>query len=212
LNIVLKLGNWVTETFTKGDFFILILLVGIFSILSYVISYHLKIRNEFSISLFGEFLRIREPLTEILSGISARRLEESIQSNELEEWRGGLSRFYYQHYDLLPPLVLNELLCLINCIERNGDFLFIHNGKRISCMKKKEIEEAVYSIGTTRNFRTFVFERLGGKDVNHKRNIRLIIQTRLVLFKINTFFSLNQLIKLSKNLTKEKNKKPNIWE
>ncbi len=185
------------ETFSKGDAIILCILL-VLGLLSYIISYILKIRSDFSIKIFNEFLKVREPLTIFLSEISSRKIDRPINSFTLEEWREYLSKIYYKNFDFFPTPVLDEILCLINCIERKGDYLIIHTGDVIKPMDKAEIEKAVYAVGTNRNFRTFVFANLGRENNPVNRNIRLLIQTRLVLRKINNYFNLRHLIKLSK--------------
>jgi hypothetical protein len=154
--------------------------------------------------LFEQFLEARKEICKILSKLASLKSTSMTDSAELDKFRDSVSCLYFEHYDLLPITVLNELQCLFLCLsDKTGNLYAIDSEGDLKRIEQEgDVEEFLMGVSQISNFKYVAFAQLSSHDAAIRRSASINYQARRVLTEINKHFTLNYFMSIYKSLRK----------
>lgn len=190
--------------FETKDFFILIVgaFVGVLS--SYFSTVVFNQRNTINQKLLEQYFLMREKIASIISVLTTLNPRDEVKDEDRKKIQEDLYKVTYENYDFLPKEVLDALITLYVCLERNRGELYIVNEKKITVIEdhnkiKEFIDEAsFYDTG-----KISAIMALKSKNLNIRQSQAVSLHARYVFIKMNEYSSVDKLIEVSKKFRKK---------
>lgn len=155
--------------------------------------------------IIQEYFVAKEYITDILNRYANLRTKGSFEDVDLKVSAMDISNLYYKYYDILPQKVLNELSCLYACMIDNGNNIYRVKDKKLYVLHNEdEIQHILKYTSLFDNTEYYTYLNLMSSNHSIKRNTTVNIQARIVLQRMNEYFTIRSLIRWVKYLPKMK--------
>lgn len=164
---------------------------------------NLRQRQDITLHLLKEYFQVRKEIVNVVTDLANLPVRQPLDPARREEYREAVSKLFYKHFDLLQKEVLDSLSCLDACLQSADGKLYILDGKAVVAMKDEEVIKLIKRITLYDNVIYFAPLALRSKDANIRANQAIALQARNVLFTLNNFLSVKDLLLHTKRLKKE---------
>jgi hypothetical protein len=182
------------------------LVVGaLLGLLSTVLASSIRQRHDVTLRLLDQYLQVRKEIVEAVSDLSNLDIRESFDIERRKEYRDSISKLYYKHYDFLPEAVLESLIILNVCLSNPNNGLYIIKEKAVVHMDDTEVIPFIESCGLFNNTKFLAPLALKSKNPTIRDNQAIILHARHVLYTLNKFASIEDLLSMTKKFKKAVN-------
>lgn len=182
---------------------LLSLIVGaLFGLLSTLLASSIRQRHDVTLRLLDQYLQVREELVDAVSDLSNLNIREHFDIERRMKYRDSISKLYYKHYDFLPEVVLESLILLNVCLSNPNNGLYTIHKKSVIHMKDDQVISFIESCGLLNNTRFLAPLALKSKDPIIRDNQAIILHARHVLYTLNRFASIEDLLAMTKKFKK----------
>lgn len=159
-------------------------------------------RQDITLKLLDQYFEVRKEIVNIVSDLSNLNIKEGLDSARRVEYRDLISKLFYKHYDFLPKPVLDSLTLLYVCLsEPEGGPYIIRDGAVVP-MNDSEVIRFIDECSLFINTKYLALLALKSSNPTIKANQRLILHARQVLYTLNKFASIEDLLEMTKRLKK----------
>ncbi len=137
-----------------------------------------------------------------LSDLSNLALREAWDPAIRLSYRDAVSKLFYMHYDFLPKAVLNELILLHVALDHPESGPYMIENNTIVPMGETQIVPFIEGCSIFRNVAFIAPLALKSNNPNVKGNQVVKLHTRHVLYTLNQFSSIDDLLNMAENLKK----------
>lgn len=179
-----------------------VFLVAVLSLVSNFLIIRYNQRQNISNKIIEQYFKIREDICQKVSRLANLKTLSELGENELKEINDEISQLYFKYYDFLPKEVIYELMCLHTNLTDKGNNLYTIDGKGLMIIEGEKLEAFLESVSLINNSKYFICYKLNSEDNLIRKATAINLQARKVLITMNTFFSLENLLKWTKYLRK----------
>lgn len=186
---------------------IITLVVGTFlGLLPSIYLAYFQHKQDITGKVLDQYFAAREQLCDQLSALANLLVTNSCQLDVkiVAEYQENVSKLFYKYYDLLPPEVLKEMLCLHTCLSDKENRLYKHENNFVLLIEDQDIEGFIEGISLIDNFKYYAAIPLRSKDSHIRRSASINYQARSVLVSINRHFTVQHFISWNRYLQKSK--------
>jgi hypothetical protein len=159
-------------------------------------------RQDVTLRLLDEYFQVRKELVDAITDLANMNIRDQLDSSRRAEYRYLVSRLFYKHYDFLPKEVLQAMTLLYVCLNSPSSGLFTLRGKGILPMKDEEVIPFIESCSLYDNTKYLAPLALKSDDPTIRGNQALILHARNVLYTLNKYASIKNLLRMTKELKK----------
>lgn len=160
-------------------------------------------RQDITLRLLDQYFQVRKEIVDVVTDLANLGVRQSLEPERRLEYRDSVSKLFYKHYDFLPEAVLRSLTLLDVCLSSSQGKLYTFKGKAIVPMKNDEVIALIESCSLYDNTRYFAPLALSSSDPRIRSNQAIALHARNVLYTLNKFTSIEDLLALTKRLKKE---------
>jgi hypothetical protein len=137
-----------------------------------------------------------------ISDLADLDLRDELAGERRSELAGIVSKLFYQHYDFLPEQVLQALVLLQVSLAKPKDAPYVLRGGGVLPMDEADIAPFVESCSMYANARFITALALRSRDPKIRQNAAIRLHARHVLYSLNKFASIKDMLALVKRLKK----------
>lgn len=178
-----------------------VVLVALFGLISNILIIQINQKKDVNSKLIEQYLKIREDLCVILSDLINLKDINNVDFNNLSRL---VEKLFYKHYDFIPKEVLDELLCLQVILQSEYGHLFRIINKKLVIIDNddSEIKNYLEDISFVEAAKLFYYVQLKNADVESRKVLIINLQAKKVLYKMNDYFTLSNLLNWKRYLLK----------
>lgn len=159
-------------------------------------------RQEITLRLLDQFFDVRREVVEAVSDLTHLNTLQSIDEDALSGYKESTSKLFYKHYDFLPRAVLDALLLLhVSLFDLEGNLYTIRD-ESIEPMVASEVVDFIEACSLYRNAKLVSPLALRSKNPTVRFNQAIKLHARHVLYTLNKFTSIEDLLFMAKRLKK----------
>lgn len=164
----------------------------------------LRQRQDITLRLLDQYFQVRKEIVEVVTDLANLGIRQSLDPARRAAYRDSVSKLFYKHYDFLPTAVLQSLTLLDVCLSGYEGKLYTLKDKAIVPMTdRNEIIALIDAISIYDNTRYFAHLALSSSDPKIRSNQAIALHARNVLYSLNRFTSIEDLLAHTKKLKKE---------
>jgi hypothetical protein len=162
-------------------------------------------RQDIRSRFLDQYFQIRKEIVDVVADLANldHRLRESLEPSQVVNYRAAVSKLFYNNYDLLPEAVLHSLSLLDACLSTYNGRLYTLKGTTIVAMKRDEAVDLIKTISLYANTKKMAPMALCDKNLVVRANQAVALQARSVLYTLNRFPTVRDLLALTKGLKKK---------
>lgn len=177
---------------------------GLLGLLSTILVSSIRQRQDITLRFIDQYFLVRKEIVDVVTDLANLGIHQSLEASRRAEYRISVSKLFYKHYDFLPHAVLQALTLLDVCLSSSEGKLYTLKDKAIVRMKDRaEIIAWIEKISFYDNTRYFAPLALSSKDADIRTNQAIALHARNVLYSLNRFTSIKDLLAHIKKLKKE---------
>ncbi|MFY9619873.1 MAG: hypothetical protein WAQ99_08680 [Pyrinomonadaceae bacterium] len=182
---------------------LLSVIVGtLFGLLSTLFISSIKQRQGITLRLLDQYFQVRQEIVDVVTDLANLRVRQPLEDSRRQAYRDSVSKLFYKHYDFLPEAVLEALTLLDVSLSSSEGTLYTLKGRMIVPMKESEINAFIDKCSVYDNTRLFAPLALSSKNPSVRTNQAISLHARNVLYTLNKFTSIKDLLALTKKLKK----------
>ena len=177
---------------------------ALLGLLSTILISSIRQRQDITLRLLDQYFQVRREIVDVVTDLANLGIRQPFEPSRQAEYRDSVSKLFYRHYDFLPKAVLQSLTLLDVCLSSSEGKLYTLKGKAIVQMKDRdEITTLIETISLYDNTRYFAPLALSSSDAKIRSNQAIALHARNVLYTLNRFTSIEDLLAHTKRLKKE---------
>ncbi len=177
---------------------------ALLGLLSTILVSSIRQRQDVTLRLLDQYFQVRKEIVDVVTDLANLGIHQSLEPSRQAEYRNSISKLFYKHYDFLPKDVLQSLSLLDVCLSSSHGKLYTLKGKAIVPMKDRdEIIALIEKISFYDNTKYFAPLALSSSDAKIRTNQAIALHARNVLYSLNRFTSIKDLLSHIKRLKKE---------
>jgi hypothetical protein len=159
-------------------------------------------RQDITLKLLDQYFEVRKEIVNVVSDLSNLKVKDDLNSAQRVEYRDLVSKLFYKHYDFLPKPVLDSMTLLYVCLsEPEGGPYIIRDGAVVA-MNDSEVIRFIDDCSLFVNTKYLAPLALKSSNLTIKANQVIILHARQVLYTLNKFASIEDLLEMTKRLKK----------
>jgi hypothetical protein len=159
-------------------------------------------RQDITLKLLDQYFEVRKEIVNVVSELSNMKVTDELDSTRRVEYRYLVSKLFYKHYDFLPKPVLDSMTLLYVCLSwPAGGPYTIRNGAVVA-MNDYEVIRFIDECSLFVNTKYLAPLALKSSNLKIKANQATILHARQVLYSLNKFASIEDLLEMTKRLKK----------
>jgi hypothetical protein len=174
-------------------------LIGLFSTL---LASSIRQRQDITLRLLDQYLLVRREVVDAVSELSNMSIRDQFDSDEWDKHQGAISKLFYKHYDFLPKAVLDSLTLLYVCLSKPNGTLFTFRNGAVVPMDERDMASFIEDCSIFSNTKYLSPLALKSSNPKIRTNQAIILHARYVLFTLNKFASIEDLLDMTKKLKK----------
>lgn len=159
-------------------------------------------RQDITLKLLDQYFEIRKEIVNVVSDLSNLRIRDELDSARRSEYRDLISKLFYKHYDFLPKPVLDSLTLLYVCLSEPEDGPYIIRDGAVVVMNDSEVIRFIDDCSLFVNTKYLAPLALKSSNLTVKANQAIILHARQVLYTLNKFASIEDLLEMTRRLKK----------
>ena len=159
-------------------------------------------RHDITLRLLDQYFEVRKEVVEIVSKISSRNLRDPIDSDHRNEFRDSILKLYFKHYDFLPKPVLDSLTLLYTCLAYPAEGPYTIKNNAIVVLDEYDLSSFVEACSVFENTKHVAPLALKSTNATVRANQIVILHARHVLFTLNKFTGIKELLAMTKKFKK----------
>lgn len=159
-------------------------------------------RQDITLRLLDQYFQVRKEVVDIVSKISSLHLREQIDSDRRNEYRDSIITLYYKHYDFLPKPVLDSLTLLYTCLAEPDEGPYTIKNNAIVMIEECDLFSFIEACSVFENTKYLAPLALKSKNPTVRANQVIILHARYVLFTLNKFTGIKELLAMTKKFKK----------
>jgi hypothetical protein len=180
---------------------------ALFGVLSNFLTSSLRQRQDITSRLVDQYFDVRREVVNAVSELSDLDLKTPLDLKYRNGHRDVMSKLFYRHYDFLPKPVLDSLILLHVCLERSNGMLYSLRDGAVIQMDDHHVMPFVESCAIFTNSKYLAALALKSDNVTVRTNQAIVLHARHVLYSLNEFVSIGDLVEMTKNLKKARSLK-----
>lgn len=176
---------------------------ALLGLLSTLLLSSIRQRQDITLRLLDQYFQVRKEIVDVVTELANLGVKQSLEHELRLKYRDSVSKLFYKHYDFLPEAVLQALTLLDVCLSSSEGKLYTFKGKAIIPANDQEIIALVKMCSLYDNTRYFAPLALSSNDPKIRTNQAIALHARNVLYTLNKFTSIKDLLALTKRLKKE---------
>lgn len=188
-----------------NDALLSVTLLGLGAILGLLSSLLISItqqRQSVTLKLLDQYLAVRKDVVDAVSDLTNLSIKNDFGSQQRAMYRDKVSKLFYMHYDFLPQAVLDSLILLYVCLDAPDRGLHTIKENTILPMDEQEVVPFIESCTLFANTALTAPMALKSRNPTIRANQVIRIHARHVLYTLNRFSSIDDLMRLAKNSKK----------
>jgi hypothetical protein len=159
-------------------------------------------RQDITLKLLDQYFEIRKEIVNVVSDLSNLKVRDDLDYVRRAEYRDLISKLFYKHYDFLPRPVLDSMTLLYVCLsEPEGGPYIVRDGVVVT-MNDSEVIRFIDDCSLFVNTKYLAPLALRSTNLKIKANQVVILHARQVLYTLNKFASIEDLLEMTKRLKK----------
>lgn len=159
-------------------------------------------RQDITLKLLDQYFDVRKEIVNVISDLSNLRVRDELDSTYRAKYRDLISNLFYRHYDFLPKPVLDSMTLLYVCLSQpEGGPYIIRNGAVVA-MNDSEVIRFIDDCSLFINTKYLAPLALKSSNATVRANQAIILHARQVLYTLNKFASIEDLLKMTRRLKK----------
>lgn len=185
---------------------LLSLTVGaLLGLLSTLLVSSIRQRQDVTLRLLDQYLQVRKEIVDEVSDLSNLDIREQFDIQRRRKYRDSISKLFYKHYDFLPEAVLESLTLLNVCLSNPNHGLYMISEKAVVHMSDDRVIPFIESLGLFTNTKFLAPLALKSANPTIRDNQAIILHARHVLYTLNKFASIEDLLAMTKKFKKAAN-------
>lgn len=179
-----------------------VIIGALLGLLTSLLASSIRQRQDVTLRLLDEYFQVRKELVEAITDLANINIRDHLDSSRRAEYKYITSKLFYKHYDFLPKEVLEALTLLYVCLNQPNSGLYSFRGNAILPMDDVEVVKFIESCSLYDNTRYLAPLALKSGDPTIVGNQALILHARNVLYELNKYASIKDLLRMTKKLKK----------
>lgn len=185
---------------------LLYLAVGaLLGLLSTLLASSIRQRQDITLRLLDQYLVVRREIVDAVSELSNMSVRDQVDAEQWDRHQGAVSKLFYKNYDFLPKAVLDSLTLLYVCLSKPNGTLYTIKNNAVLPLDDSEVVSFVEACSLFSNTRYFAPLALKSSNAKIRANQAVILHARYVLYTLNKFASIEDLLAMTKKLKKATN-------
>jgi len=177
---------------------------ALFGIFSNFLTSAVRQRQDITLRLMDQYFEVRKEVVNVVSELSDLNLKIPLDPDYRDSHRDKISKLFYKHYDFLPKQVLDSLILLNVCLEHSSGQLYCLKAEFVVQMNDDEKMQFVESCSVFANSKYMAAIALQNENITIRTNQAIVLHARHVLYSLNEFVSIRDLVTMTRNLKKRK--------
>lgn len=177
---------------------------ALFGILTSFLTSSLRQRQDITLRLMDQYFEVRREIVNTVSELSDLSLRTPLGLKYRNAQIDAVSKLFYKHYDFLPKPVLESLILLQVCLQRADGKLCKFDKDAITLMEDRDVTQFIESCALFKNSKYIAALALKSDDITIKTNQAIVLHARNVLYCLNAYVSVHDLIGMTKKLKKDR--------
>jgi len=132
-------------------------------------------------------------------------VRDQVDAEQWDKHQSAISRLFYKHYDFLPKAVLDSLTLLYVCLSNPNGTLYAIKNNTVMALDDSEVVAFVEACSIFTNTKYSAPLTLKSSNPMVRANQAVILHARYVLYTLNKFASIEDLLAMTKRLKKATN-------
>jgi len=145
---------------------------------------------------------VRREIVEAVSRLSNLGITNQINTDQWDKHQAEISNLFYKHYDFLPKAVLDSLTLLYVCLSRPDGTLYTIRDSIVAPLPKHEVMPFIKACCVFSNTEYIAPLALTSSNPTVRANQAVILHARYVLYTLNKFASIEDLLAMTKRMKK----------
>lgn len=159
-------------------------------------------RQDVTLRLLDQYFEVRKEVVGVVSELSNWKVTDELDSSHRIEYRNLVSKLFYKHYDFLPRPVLDSMTLLYVCLSHPSGGPYTITDLAVVAMNDSEIIHFIDECSLFANTKYLAPLALKCADPKIRGNQAIILHARRVLYTLNKFSSIEDLLEMTKRLKK----------
>lgn len=151
-----------------------------------------------------QYFEVRREIVTTVSELSDLNLRAPLDSQCRNDHVDAVSKLFYKHYDFLPKPVLESLVLLQICLARSDGHVYKFNDEAVMIMEDTDVVRFIESCALFKNSKYVAALALRSNDITIRANQATVLHARNVLYCLNEYVSVRELVKMIGQLKKER--------
>lgn len=191
-----------------GPWPLLLLVIGAaLGLLSSLAVSSLGQRQAVILRLLDQYLEVRKEIVDTVSDLTTPDRNEALPEEVRLKYRDSVAKLFYKHFDFLPHQVLDALLLLHTALANPDGRLFKVHNFTILPLDESEIPSFVSACSMYKNGELIVSLALKSSNPVVRSNLGISLHARYVLYTLNKFASLDEMMSITSKFRKAASKK-----
>lgn len=179
-----------------------LILGGILGLASSLVASSVRRRHEFQIRILDQFLEVRKQVVDAVSDLTNLDTKQQFGQDERLNHRNTVSKLFYQHYDFIPQQVLEALVLLEVCLTHPDRGPYGMSNDAIVTISDQDLGSFIENSSLFKNARIVAPIALRSSDSEVRQREAIKLHARHVLYTLNRYASIDDLLKMTKSLKK----------
>jgi hypothetical protein len=159
-------------------------------------------RQDVTLRLLDQYFEVRKEIVNVVSELSNLKVTDELETPSRIEYRNLVSKLFYKHYDFLPRPVLDAMTLLYVCLSNPTRGPYTITDQAVVAMNDSEIVRFIDECSLFANTKYLAPLAFKSADSKIRGNQAIILHARKVLYTLNKFSSIEDLLAMTKKLKK----------
>lgn len=159
-------------------------------------------RQDITLKLLDQYFEIRKEIVNVVSELSNLRVRDELDPIDRVRYRDEVSKLFYKHYDFLPEPVLDSMTLLYVCLSEPAAGPYIIRDGAVVAMNDSDVMRFIDECSLFANTKYLAPLALKSSIPTIRANQAVILHARSVLYTLNKFASIEDLLEMTKRLKK----------